>query len=477
MTNSRMRYIHFVIMFLLTAMICFCPPFGAITPYGMRVLGVFVGVLYGWIFIDLICPSIFGFVALGVTKVTTVTAALSAGLGNQQLIMILVTMVFAGALDESGLTDYIGTALLKKKIFRKSPWLLIAGILLIAYILSIFGAAMAATFLLWSVVIRIADFCGFSKKDPLISFCIIAILIASFSGGGLIIPFHGGPLIYGGFFTQATGITIAYIPFIIYGFVTTALMSVLLFIGAKYLLRLDASRFMLPDELALELEKKQATKQQRISMALLIIFMCALLLPELLPNLPGMDFLSKLGLVGISAIIILIMNFITIEGQPLIDLTQTFVKHVQWPLLLLLAVTFPLADAMKSADSGIMATVSQSLTPIVAGMGAVPFMICSMVILGLITQVTHNIVLGAMFIPFLCPLCAQIGGNQITLWFMIYLTLNAAYVTPAASMQSAMAHGHERMDKKYAYLFGITYLVINWLVLSIVGIPLGNLLF
>ena len=476
MSRIKQRYVHFVIMFLITGIICLCPSFGQITPYGMRVLGVFIGVLYGWIFIDLIWPSIFGFVALGLTGVSTVTAALSSGFGNQQLLMILVTIVFAGALDESGLNDFISTWLLKKKIFRKNPWTLIAGILLIAYILGIFGAAMAAVFLLWAVVIRIAELCGFSKKDPLISFCIVTITITAF-GGSLVMPFHGGALIYEGFFTQATGVTIAYVPFIIYGFVITALISIILFLTGKYLLRLDAQKFALPEEMLQELEQKQATKQQRISFIILLAFIAALLLPELLPGVPGMALLSKLGLVGTACIAILAMNFITVEEQPLIDLSRTFTKHVQWPLLLLLAVTFPLADAMKSADSGIMTTVSQFLAPLVAGMGVTAFMIVSMVLLGLITQVTHNIVLGAMFIPFLCPLCAQMGGNQITLWFMIYIILNAAYVTPAGSMQSAMVHGHEHMEKKYAYLFGIVNLVVTCLVLALVGIPLGNLLF
>ena len=60
---------------------------------------------------------------------------------------------------------------------------------------------------------------------------------------------------------------------------------------------------------------------------------------------------------------------------------------------------------------------------------------------------------------------------------MIYIILNAAYVTPAGSMQSAMVHGHEHMEKKYAYLFGIVNLVVTCLVLALVGIPLGNLLF
>ena len=476
MDSTKKRWMHLTIMLALTVIICMCPTIGSITPFGMKVTGVFVGVLYGWIFIDLIWPSIFGFLGLGIIGVNTVNGALATGFGNQQLLMILITMVFAGALEEAGFSEFLSTWLLKKKAFRKNPWMLVLGILVIAYILGMFGATMAAVFLLWSIIGRIAKICNLKEKDPLICFLVSSIAIASF-GGSLIFPFHGGALIYEGFFTQATGVSIPYIPFIIFGAVTTILMCVLIFLTGKYILRLDASQFILPEEIITELEAKEVTKKQKWSFFFLIIFMTALLLPELAPFLPGVGFLKTLGLVGISIIVLLIMNTITFDGEPMINLTRVFVKHTQWPLLLLLAVTFPLADALKSQEAGIMVTVSQTLIPIVSDMGVVPFMICSVILLGIATQFTHNIVLGAMFIPFLCPLCEQLGGNMVTLWFMIYLTLNAAYVTPAASMQSAMVHGNELMDKKYAYLNGIIYLTINILVLSIVGIPLGNILF
>lgn len=473
---SKTRYLHFAIMFLLTIIVSLCPPFGQITPLGMKILGVFLGVLYGWIFIDLIWPSIFGFVALGLAGFSSVTAVFASGIGNQQLVMILITMVFAGALEEAGFTDFLSTWLLKRQLFRKSPWWLLAGILLVAYILGVLGAAMAAVFLLWSIVLNIGKMSGLPNKDPLMSFCIMMIVIASFSGS-LILPFHGGALIYAGFFTQATGITISYVPFIIFGFVMTAVCCVLMFLIGRFALKLDVSQFILPDEVIAELDAKQSTISQKISFVVLILFIATLLLPELIPFLPGAALLSALGLVGISLIAILVLNFIVIDGSPVINLEQVFSKHVQWPLLLLLAVTFPLADGLKSADSGIMATVSQYLLPVFSGMGVTAFMILAMVVLGLITQVTHNIVLGAMFIPFLCPLCAQMGGNQITLWFMIYLILNAAYATPAASMQSAMVHGHAMMDKKIAYLLGFTFVGVNIVVLAVIGIPLGNLLF
>lgn len=62
------------------------------------------------------------------------------------------------------------------------------------------------------------------------------------------------------------------------------------------------------------------------------------------------------------------------------------------------------------------------------------------------------------------------------MWQLIYITLNCAYVTPAGSLGAAMVHGHEAVDRKWAYFIGILVLVINWFVLAFL-IPIGNLLF
>ena len=162
--------------------------------------------------------------------------------------------------------------------------------------------------------------------------------------------------------------------------------------------------------------------------------------------------------------------------ESLISLQKVFAR-LDWSLFFLLAVTYPIADLLKSADSGIMPTIMATVKPIVATLGAVPFMIVSMIILGLITQVTHNIVLGAMFMPFLLPLCQSIGGNMYTLWFMLFIALNMAYCTPAGSFQAALVFGHDQMERKHAYLYGIMLLIVTFIVYAVVGIPLGNVVF
>lgn len=49
-SNVNLKYyIKLAVYLLITFGIGYLPPFGAITPFGMKILGVFVGTIYGWI--------------------------------------------------------------------------------------------------------------------------------------------------------------------------------------------------------------------------------------------------------------------------------------------------------------------------------------------------------------------------------------------------------------------------------------------
>lgn len=475
MTLKKSSYIHLAIMFILAFGISYLPPFGQVTPFGMKAIGVFVSILYGWIFFDLFWTSIFGFLIMPILGLNTVAGAFAAGLGNQMIINVLLCMSFAVAIDMAGVTDIMANWLLQRKILHKSPWFLITGILLSGALIGSVGPSLAAIFLLWNITIKIANFCGIKKGDPLLSFMIMAIPVFTMTAS-FILPFRSGVLIYIAYLMQVTTVSIPTGPFILYGLVTIGLIFALLILSAKFVLRIDASKFALPDEILTEIKNSEITKNQKMSLAVLIVYVAVLLYASLFPSLPGSTFINILGVGGISGIATLVLGILSYNGEGLISLQKVFSK-LDWSLLFLLAVTFPIADLIKHADSGIMPTIMATVQPIVASLGAVPFMIVSMVILGLITQVTHNIVLGAMFMPFLLPLCEAVGGNMYTLWFMLFITLNMAYCTPAGSFQSALVFGHEQMERKHAYLYGIILLLITFLVYAIVGIPLGNVIF
>ena len=152
-------------------------------------------------------------------------------------------------------------------------------------------------------------------------------------------------------------------------------------------------------------------------------------------------------------------------------------KGTGWDIIWLLIATVVAASGLSSADTGIMTTVSQFVMPLIHEMSPTVLMIIASLIVCIITQFIHNFIVGAMFIPFVIPICINAGGNPILCFFFLYWGLMLAFATPAASMTSAFMHGHENVTPKDAYGYGILYMVIGLLITFAVGIPLGSILF
>ena len=53
-----------------------------ITPYGMQILGIFIGLVWGWSFCDLAWPSILSMVALGLSDYGLTSAVFEGPLGR-----------------------------------------------------------------------------------------------------------------------------------------------------------------------------------------------------------------------------------------------------------------------------------------------------------------------------------------------------------------------------------------------------------
>ena len=56
--TNILYFVHALICLALMFGIGQLPPLQPLTPLGMNLIGIFLGVLYGWIFIDILWPSI-----------------------------------------------------------------------------------------------------------------------------------------------------------------------------------------------------------------------------------------------------------------------------------------------------------------------------------------------------------------------------------------------------------------------------------
>lgn len=245
---------------------------------------------------------------------------------------------------------------------------------------------------------------------------------------------------------------------------------------SRFVFKVDAEKFSLTPELCEEYGKYKMNKKQKTAFILLLFYFAVLMIPAIFPTLPGAAFCNSLGVIGWTIIYITVfMVWREEDGKPAVNLMTCF-NSLPWAMLILLAVTYPLAEAMESADVGITATITAAITPILSNLDVTVLMIVTMLFLGIVTQFMHNIVMGAVFIPIITPIVIAMGGNPFVCWFLMYIALTSAYVTPAGSMMAGMVFGHETMKRQDAYLFGLLFLIVT-LVLGVLMIPLLNMVF
>ena len=472
--DNKKVYMHVIIMFALGAIVSILPPFGSITPMGMDVLAVFVMLIYGWIFVDLLWISLLGFFLLAMTQVTTVQDALINCFSNQTVIISLVVIALAAGLNALGIGDAISNFMLSRKFVIGKPWMLIVMLVTLSFILSMIGKGMVGCILLWSIVTNILKQCGYDEGSSLMSFMLCMIFFAG------MIPMYVAPwqpmiLMFSTFYQTGTQLVHPYGAYMILGIILYAVTFAIMVLLAKFVFRIDASKFNITEEMSQEFGSRKVSKVTKTAMIGLAIYILVLLLPEFLPaTIPGVAAAKKIGILGWTIVYISVFALWRDKetGKPALDIQKCF-SQIQWSMIMLMGVTLPLGSALQSADVGIMATVTQMVTPLTSGFGVTGFYIFCFVLLGVLTQVLHNMVLGVVFLPLFGVVGLGLGCNPYILFFLCFISLNTAYATPAGCGSCGLLYGNTSIKRTHTYLWG-TVLIAVAIIVGIAMLPLLN---
>jgi len=480
-TNKKntMYYMHVVIYLVIMIGIGLIPPFGAITELGMKVLGVFIATIYGWLTLGLIWPSFFALVALGLVGYIGIQQAFCDGFGYMNVPILFMSFVFAAIADQTHITEYLANWLTSRKITVGRPYVLMAVLFFGMEVLNLLGVSFVGVFMLWGVVVALAEAAGYEKGNKFVTFMIPAILIV-FVLSGFVFPFKSGSVIILGIFTKGTGLVFPDLQYVIWQVIIVNLYIVLLLAIAKFIIRLDLSALIeLTKTLGEEHRNDKMNEEQRFGFILLVAYIVMMMLPMLLPKTWAFtQLLSKLGILGSLGILTAIaMVKRTSDGKSYIDYQKVASKGIAWDVIWLIVATTPLAAAFQAEECGIMTTLMGFLTPILTNMSPAIFIIGCTIVLGIATQFIHNLILCIVFIPVLCPLCATMGGNPYACYLAINMALMLAIVTPAGSINAGMVYGHSWMTAKSSFWQGMLHLVLGIVLVLVVGVPLANILF
>ncbi len=476
--KNAMYYINSAICVFIMFGFGALPTIQPLTDVGMDVLGIFIGMLYGWVCVDVIWPSLFGMLALATTGLFSVAEIMKAGFGNDTVLIIFFVSIFAAYVSISGLNVSIAHWFVTRKICVGRPWVLLAMVMLSAFVISACGAQYGALIIMWSVFYKICDSFGVKKKDGYAAIGVIGIVMAISLGADLFL-FYPHPTIVMGMIAQVVGTQIDFLTYTVCAFLMIMADLGAYLLAAKFILRPDVSKIKnASSEYLKSFEVGKLPRSQKLAgffLILLVVLMCA---PSLLPkSWPLQQLLQTWGMLGCAILVVIIVCAIRVNGEPLVRFPQLAKEGVPWEVIVLFASIMAMSAAIQSPEVGIMDALVALLSPALTGLTPTMFIIVAAIAGTLLTQVVPNMVLAVVVTPLIAELALSVGANPMVLGIILVQCLQLALMTPGASAQAAMMYGNEWVSKKQAYVYTALTILVCTLATLASGFLLGGIFF
>lgn len=471
--NSVAQWIHVVIiLFFMFGFKYVCPPFSTITEVGVGVLGVFIGLVYGWTTCGVFWTSILGMIALGFTGFQTVTESLQYGISHNNVLTLLFVFPFMYIIEEAGIVRWISYKLVNLRIGRGRPWVLSFLLVFTAAIISALVNPFVAIFFVWSMFYSVCDICHL-EKGKYTQFMIAGIAFGATIGCQLFI--FSPPVMQAvGVYEGIAGYTFNAVKYSVWVLVVETVYYILFVLYGKFILRLDLSNIQIDK---IEGGEDHLDTYQKITMVFLVLFLVFMFWPSFLPaEWTSSQVFSALGSKGVPAILLVAMVMLNFSKG--IDINEMFTKGIRWSAIFLTACVMVIINAVGSPEVGISDALAALLSPLLEGRSALVFIAIVTLIPAIITNFGSNVVVALLFIPISYTFASTAGFNYHAIALAVFLCSNAALGTPAGCATAAILHGNsEWITSGQAARHGAVQVVIVWASTLLIGYPLGCFLF
>lgn len=455
------------------------PPIFDLSYAGMRAVGIFLGLLWGWIAVDFAWVSIIGIIAMGTTGAMTITESFTQSFMSATFFQMMFPMILMAFMTTSGFSEWLAYKMLTAKFLIGHPWRIVVMLLVVTSVLHFFVHTWPTIFLMWPIFIGIAEVAGYQKGDKFVGFmmCSIVMLQTVIASS---MPWGFYAVTLQALMADAlNGAPLPFMPILVLGIIGQALTVVVCFIIGKFILRVDVSKLeKMPDDFYEKAESIKLSAQAKYGIGIIAAMIIMMGMPSFLPGTAFATICNDLGLQGVSVLLlaaILLMR--DKDGKPWIKTAKLAEVGLSWDILFLVVSTLSLAALMKLPDVGIMAKITSTFIPIAAGLPPALFIVGTIMIFWAVTQVTHNFVIVLTLVGAFAGVCPSIGINPWLFGWLFMCGMNFAYCTPAASSPGALMYAHEWIAKKDAYINGILFSFLGIILFMLVMMPLASWMF
>jgi len=425
--NKKLIINECIVLFLMFGF-KYLPPFGAMTEFGMAILGIFAGAIYGWVTIDMIFPNIAGIIALGFSGAyPSFVATFQATFANDSAVMMIGCLFVCAFMEMMNLTDVIVGFLLNLPIAKKNIVVFFILFYIAVWLVSALSSSVLAAYLFISMYRNMTQKANMPPHTKTNSFVLCGIGLVAVLGD-LAFPFKPTAIAVMGTLESFLGEPFSFGAYLAY--CTTfqfALLIIYVLLG-RFVLRVDFSRFE-----AYDVPKVKANTKQKLGIWCVCIMMLAFMMLS-----TNLAVFKTLGLGGISLATLLVMIMLQVDGKPLLNIMELAQKF-NWPIYLLICFFMGIAGFLGSADVGLTTTFKEWLAPLLNVMPPIVFVIFAMVFATILTNFLNNMPVAVIFISLMFAMGDAMEGINLTAACLgIIMAAFAACATPAANPVNAI---------------------------------------
>ncbi len=472
-------YLHVSVTLLLMFGFGFLQPFGQVTALGMRLLGIFLGLVYAWTFTSIIWPSLLAFVAITLSGAYSMTEFLALSMGNSTVCFMLFNLIFAAALKQIGLVDYFGSWFASRKFLLGRPWLFTWVFLLGSFVAAALINGVTAAIIFLSIFFSIASRCGFEKYSRYTTLMVFAVIFSSMTLGTSALPFHLAGLLKISTVEAAIGYNISFTEYTLFALPSGLVILAAFVLMMKYALKADVTPLLKMDKDFVKAEELQLNRKMKTGLLYLAIFVILLFLPEWVDKTTWLGIkIAAYGSTGVVMLLLAAMLLTRFDGKAMYDFKKAADEGIVWDIIILFAMVLPFSTLLVADSTGLKATVVMFLKPLLAGHSPVVFMLIALFIQTVLTNFMNNAVLGVIFTNVMGPIAIALGMNPLPVLMAAMFSNQLAYLTPAASTSAAFMFGYsEWVRAKDVYKLMPLIILAMFFVIFVLVLPWGYVVF
>ncbi len=460
-----------------------CPTWGAVTPMGVSMIGIFIGLLLLiTITGELIWPSLAALVASVLCGYMAGGDIIAKFMGTTTILQVVAILVICAALRSTGAGEVIAKKIVTAKFVQGRPLVFTMSFLVAFLFADIFLDTFGGILFSFTVFESVREALGYKKNDRYVQAMTLGLYLCGMIGAALI-PFTPMTLaITGAFSASAASYGFAFNPavYIVAAIVVGTLFMVCYSLLIKFVFRCDMSRIKNLDVNDIVALKETNAKFTLVQVIYLVAFLIGISYSFVMHFLPqdssAYAFLAPITQALWFILVIVVLSIVKINGKPLMDCKKFFKEGANWGFICTIGMFMIIGGALSAPDLGVRAWLTDLLTPLFSDMSFPVFMFVIILICAVVTNFFSNmatgIIVSSITMPFIAVFASQ-GINPSIIAAAIAYTSMFAFMTMAAAGPAPLLLGREGIETKFIWTKGLitlfTYVIIATVFFSILG--------